>query len=366
MRRGLLSWSHEELPPAVLQGLVVRMGRKAAERGLAGVAVYGDSTRPAALSRLTNLIPSWSGSYLFVSPAGQAELIIGNGGKRGIPHTRTLARVDSIHPTGNFGQGLAERVKAAGATGAIKLGVVELDSFPSGALANLRKALPGIELVDATDLLEAPGDDEAVFEKIAAHCADIARQSVAAGLKASGAGRSSPVVAAVDGAARLAGAEDTFIAIAPDALADPRLRRIEGDVALGPVITLQLSVGYKGQWVRLARTAAIGGAKEPAWMAPLAPWFDALAASPALLADPAAAIEAAARRLPGATVEFWRIEGAKGTLPLAALAGSAPLSSRPPALRGTATLSIRLKTPQGSWFAAEPLTLGQASDRKAA
>src|SRR5258706_242502 len=58
------------------------------------------------------------------------------------------------------------------------------------------------------------------------------------------------VVAAVDEDARRNGAEEVYVAMAPDLARDQRLLRVEGEPALGRRFSVRASVAYKGSWVR--------------------------------------------------------------------------------------------------------------------
>src|SRR4029079_10819363 len=71
----------------------------------------------------------------------------------------------------------------------------------------------------------------------------------------------------VEQAARLAGAEETFIAVAPDLDADRRLNRTSQPTPLADRFAVRASIAYKGAWVRRTRTFAKDGstAKANAW-----------------------------------------------------------------------------------------------------
>jgi hypothetical protein len=351
MRRGLIAWSEDEVPAAVLEGVAAEAGRAAKAAGLDALLLFGDSGRPAALSRLTQFVPYWSAYFALVTTAGKVELIIGAGSQRSIPWIRENARVDDIHPARDFGATIAERVRAIAGHTAPKIGVVDLAVFPAAPIEGLRAGCPDVVLSDATGLFNAIATvDDGALGGLGRRAAAIAHAALDAGHAASAGGMANAVVAAADRAARLAGAEEALIALAPDMAADPRLRRIEDDVTLGPLFCLQLSLAYKGQWARVGRTLAPGGGAPPPWVAALDRWFEGVRHDPALVADPGAVVTKA---LPaGATLAFWRLEGMAATLPLTLLAAS----GRPPIghpVRGAPSLSIRLTTADGPWFAAD-------------
>ena len=64
--------------------------------------------------------------------------------------------------------------------------------------------------------------------------------------------------------ARLAGAEETYIAVAPDLAADRRLNRTSQPTPLQDRFAVRASIAYKGCWVRRTRTfAKDAGARRP-------------------------------------------------------------------------------------------------------
>ena len=71
----------------------------------------------------------------------------------------------------------------------------------------------------------------------------------------------------IEQSARLAGAEETYIAVAPDLAADRRLNRTSQPTPLADRFAVRASIAYKGCWVRRTRTFAKDGsaAKADAW-----------------------------------------------------------------------------------------------------
>jgi hypothetical protein len=132
------------------------------------------------------------------------------------------------------------------------------------------------------------------------------------------------------------------------------LQRIEDDAALGARYAVQLSLAYKGVWVRTARCIATGTA--PASWPAAQRW----------LAEAAAQITAAnmAKGLPGkppGEVTAWTLESCLGNEPLIVVAnGGRGLATAPRALPAGAlcVLSVQLQSNDGAWHACVPLVLG--------
>jgi hypothetical protein len=103
------------------------------------------------------------------------------------------------------------------------------------------------------------------------------------------------------------GAEEVYIAAAPDLGRDRRLTRIEGEAALGESFALRATVAYMGTWIRLTRTFSHDGAARPQ-------------------AEAAARLAAAVAKLPSADgfagFSSWLVEGCRIAQPLEPLMGS--------------------------------------------
>ena len=356
MRRGLMAWSQEEVAAGVLERRVAALASGMRGRGLDCVLAYTDLTRPAAVSALTHFIPYWSNGVLVVSPASGATMVV-TVSRRVNDWIQSTSRFDGLVNTLDLGAGVAQSLPETGRAN-LRAGVVELSSFPSNVIAAITKAHPGTVFEDASDLLATAVAQEDAGGLIAQRCITIARGALAAGIAAAASGRANDVLAAAEGTARRDGAEEILLAMAPDATADPRLRRMEGVAVLGDVFMLQATVAYKGCWVRLGRTLAAGAPR--AWLAQADAWYEALVSEIAAGASAKAAIDAALARLPGAKVEAWRRETARAGIALAVAEGSPPFTAQSPLRDPLSTLTLRLRCDQGHWFAAAPLALSCA------
>ena len=130
-------------------------------------------------------------------------------------------------------------------------------------------------------------------------------------------------IAAVESQARTDGAEEVYIAAAPDLDRDRRLRRIEGEAALGESFALRATVAYKGTWIRLTRTFPLDGAVHPQ--------------------EAAARLAAAVAKLPSsdgfAGFSSWLVEGCRIAQPLEPLMGSRVATAHP--LAPSALVSVQ-------------------------
>src|ERR1700675_3728763 len=75
MRRGMIRWSHEEVPASVLDSRVARLQSAMRTAGLDALLVYTSFARPGAVAWLTHFVPYWNDGLLVVLPSGAPALL---------------------------------------------------------------------------------------------------------------------------------------------------------------------------------------------------------------------------------------------------------------------------------------------------
>jgi hypothetical protein len=203
------------------------------------------------------------------------------------------------------------------------VGIVDFDGLPAGIADDLREGGPSLVLSEAGSLfaaLRAKADPAEIA--LAGKAAAIAHQALAQARNES----LNAMIAAAEQQARLDGAEEIYLAAAPDLARDSRFMRIEGEAALGKSFALRATVAYKGTWVRLVRT-----------------FCDAPIARKA-----AARFAQAVAQLPSdrgfGGLTSWLVEGCRMTQPLEPLMGSRFGAANPPSpdalvsVQGTVTI----------------------------
>ena len=302
MRRGLIEWSKTELPDSVFDARIAAMRTAMAAAKIDSLVAYTNFTRPSAVSWLCDFIPYWSECALVVPKSGPLTMVSAVS-PRGKPWIESTTYSENLLFTPKIAPETARVLKESLPAGAV-IGVVELDDVP--AAVGLALKTVDAKLVDATGAFvsaRAAGDDAGL--RLARTAADFAHQALTAfdpdGTQATSA------VAAVDLMARRLGAEESYVAIAPDLRRDRRLVRLEGPATLGDAYALRATVAYKGTWVRMVRTVVRGDAR-------------AVAAAGEQFA-------AAVAELPNleklAKLDSWLVETARTAQPLDAVAGSA-------------------------------------------
>jgi hypothetical protein len=350
MRRGLMGWDQSELPQAALEARLARLQIAMAQQGLDAFLLYTNLVRPAAVCWLTGFTPYWIESLLLVPPEGTPALATALS-KRVADWIKTTAWLDEIvntpKPGAAVGQGLAD-------LGCQRVGVLELDALPAGLYDDIVAAVPGVELVDATALFAGVrreiDDAERGLLKRADTIAKAALDQVDPAATDAGA-----LAGLVEKHARLAAAEEAYIAIAADLDADPRLVRVSGPVPLGARFAVRASVAYKGAWVRRTRSFA----RDAAGMAAAATgevWLDRVARS----LDPERALASQLvtelARLRGAKLLSWSAEGTIGSYPLEVVDSSDAAGRWSPA--AYLVLNVALDIDGVPWLGAAPAFVG--------
>lgn len=307
MRRGLIAWSKEQVPPSALDARVRRVQQALGAQGLDALLAYTSFPRPAAVSWLTHFIPYWSEALVAVLPEGPPSLLPSLS-KRTVPWIREVSHVGEIFPAPDLGRAAAAFVDERALK---RVGVVDLEHLPWSVAEPMGM---GAELVDASELfavLRQPADryENALAER----ATQIAEHALAAIP-----GRTlhaNEILSAVESAARREGAEELI----------PRVSRI------GDRNAVELSVAYKGAWIRLCRTYPFVPDAES--------WFKA-------------ALEGHALPPPG-KLSMRTVESCIGSSPLSVVEDHDRVYHRLPA-GAQAVLSVRLDLEDGPWRAAAP------------
>ncbi len=308
--------------------------------------------RSAGVTFVTGFTPYWSDALLLLPADGQAVFATALSKRVGNWIKSTSPTMDVAHSP-QPGRLVGERL---GVSGARKVGVVELDHMPGGLVDEIRAAAPSAELVDATGLFASVrAVPDAAELRLAARADAIAAAAFAqapAQPKLVG-----DVTEVLELNVRNAGAEECYVAIAPDLESDVRLARTKGRTALGSYYAVRLSVAYNGVWIRRTESFARNGADNG--LARARHWADALAVALDLTAP--LGPQLADTGLPvGLRLEDWTLEAPVGTRPLARVA-----SSEAKAAGGLpyGVLAMRFAGGRTPLVLARPIGLADAADR---
>jgi hypothetical protein len=227
------------------------------------------------------------------------------------------SRVAEVIHTPRIGLEAARTIAATAPAAAV--GIADFDGLPIGIMDDLHGGAPGLTLKDATSAfaaLRAEADPAEIA--LAVTAAAVAQRALAEADAAKVGAALGEVIAAVERQARALGAEEIYLAAAPDLSRASSFKRIEGEARAATHFALRATVAYKGAWIRLARSFGDGVAMQ---------------------AEAAARLTAAVAELPSARgfagISSWLVEGCRMAQPLAPLMGSriaAPETLAPGAL----------------------------------
>jgi Creatinase/Prolidase N-terminal domain len=335
MRRGLISRSLAELPDGALDARLERLRAAMAEARLDALLVYTNNTRAAGVSWLTGFVPYWSEALLVVPRTREPVLVVALTYRVKSWIERTSRVADVIH-TPRIGLEAARMIASAQADAAV--GIADLDGLSAGIVDDLREGGPRLTLSDASALfarLRAEADPTEIA--LATKAASIAQTALA---QAQGAGLGD-IIAAVEARARTLGAEEVYIAAAPDLARERRFKRIEGEASLGESFALRATVAYKGVWVRLVRMC---GSAAPAGDEADARFAAAVAQLPSV------------RGFAG--FSSWLVEGCRIAQPLEPLMGSRVTDPNPPPPRALVSVQACLEVDGRPVLLGAPALLG--------
>jgi hypothetical protein len=343
MRRGLISHSKAELSDAVLEARISFVRAAMREAGHDALLLYSNNTRPAAVSWLTGFVPYWSEAVLVLFHDRPPVLVVAltYRVKHWIEATSRVAEVIHTPRLGAEAGRLLAAVKVDAA-----LAVPDLDHMPAGIVEDLRAAGPRLVVTDATSAfasLRAKADPTEIA--LGAKAAWIAYCALAAPSPANiGCGNLNTIIAAIEGEARRLGAEEIYIAAAPDLARDARLRRIEGEAISGKNFAVRASIAYKGTWIRLVRTFA----------------------NRELIQEVARCLSTAVAGLPSdrGFVPFasWLVEGCRIAQPLEALLGSRVQMPTAPPPGALVSVQAQVQLGKEAILAGAPALLGSAGE----
>ena len=128
--------------------------------------------------------------------------------------------------------------------------------MPAELSDDLRAAAPTIRWVDASALFATvrrgidPAEQHMLSARDALAVAALDQVNTATNSDAG------TLAGLVEKHARLAGAEEAYIAVAPDLATDRRLTRVSKPIQLADRFAVRASIAYKGAWLRRTRTFA--------------------------------------------------------------------------------------------------------------
>jgi hypothetical protein len=344
-----MKWDPRELPVDKLAARIERLRVQMTNAALDGFIIYTNNVRPSAVHYLTGFTPYWSEGLLLVPKTGRLVFATALS-NRVADWIRSTNRVSEVLSTPRPGVLIAERLAQEPA--AERVGILELDGMPSGLFDDLAASAPTVAWVEgSTQFAKARNELDAVERALLLRADALA----VAGLEeASTADHTDAgaLAGSIEKHIRLAGAEEAYVALAPDLAADKRLNRVSRSARLTDRFAVRTSVAYKGSWIRRTRTYAKNRSVIDADA-----WFKELIGGMQIGQSLAEQISTHLSALRGAKLENWLAESCIGSYPLSPIASS-DAAGRDAAAGRFVVLTVALSLEQGPWIAASPFIAG--------
>lgn len=353
MRRGLMEWDPRELPIDVLDARISRLRAEMKRASLDAFIIYTNLVRPSAVAYLTGFTPYWSEGLLLMPMTGRPTFAtaLSNRVADWIQSTNPVSEVISTpRPGALLGDQLAKDASVQ------RVGVLELDAIPSELADSLSAAAPVIRWIDAST-------EFAALRRVVDHAeqqllarADALAVAALNQVDETAASDAGALAGQVEKHARLAGAEEAYIAMAPDLASDRRLNRVSKPTRLADRFAVRASVAYKGSWVRRTRTFVRNSVDARANA-----WFEGIIRGLEAGKPLGAQLAARTAELSGATLKSWMAENCIGSYPLAEMVSSRSPGNGVPVGGGFLVLTVELMIGGNPWVGAAPLIVGKTS-----
>ena len=355
MRRGLMKWEPAELPEASLTARTERVQAALAAAGFDALVIYTNNVRPAAVTYLTAFTPYWSDAILLLPRQGRSVFATSLS-KRVLNWIRSTNPVSEVVNTPRPGVVLGAQLAAD--KNVRRVGVLEFDMLPFGIFDDLTKGAPATEFADATEAFASVRQylDETEIALIG-RTDELVRRALVAPSPGMEAGA---YLGLVEETARDGGAEEAYLAVAPDLRAGSRFIRNPGALVLGDCVAVSASVALKGCWIRRTRSFAAVGAAQAVFAGAEA-WWERGACALDAGQSIGRQVQAAVARLPGARLKSWMAEGCRGSYPLQVIAS--PSADATPLAGSLVVLTVALEIDGLNWLAAAPFVIDKIDPR---
>lgn len=344
----------QELPLEVLDARIARLRVRMKSAGLGAFIIYTNLVRPSAVTYLTGFTPYWSEGLLLLPMTGRLTFATALS-NRVADWIRSTNPVSDVISTPRPGVLLGERL--AKDDSVKRVGILELDALPSELSDDLGAAAPALRLVDGSaQFAMVRRDIDPAEQQILARSDAIAVAALDQVNTTTTTSDAGTLAGLIEKHARLAGAEEAYIAVAPNLATDRRLTRVSKPIQLADRFAVRASIAYKGAWLRRTRTFARDHkvARADAWFEGV---IRGIEAGKPISGQLAAYVEA----LPDATLEFWMVESCVGSYPLSVIASSHMPGRDAPIEDGFFVLTIGLLLHGGHWIGTSPLTVNNRS-----
>jgi hypothetical protein len=245
MKRGLIDWDTQELPPAELARRLASVQAVLGTRGLDALVLYSDVWRSNDVRYLTNYMPYWNRAFAVVPKDGKPILLCSLS-PRVYPWIKSVTVHETIIASPNLPVAL---FKLCAERGWAHVGVCDLEGLPADIHAQMLTGKASIVDVPRDEVRQGPGEVEV---RMHAHAARLARKALESGLTASDKQSDHELTGRIERLLRRAGAEDAVILVSDGR--GPPVPASGGMVNKHSSVVV--AVEHNGHWAKVTRNLA--------------------------------------------------------------------------------------------------------------
>jgi len=252
MKRGLITWHKDELPPQAFDNRLAAARRVLSERDLPALVVYSDVWRSNQGRYFSNFMPYWNRALLVI-PSEDKPVLLCSLSPRVYPWIKSVTILEEIKPSPNLAQRVFEMATEKGWT---KIGVLDEGSLPYDLYSQLHAG--DLEVLDVPASRIRPCADEWELA-MCARAEKLAREILAEEMPQAPGLIDHEFVGRLERKFRRAGAEDLILLIAnPGTPAPPTGAILRQDFAVA------VALEYRGHWVSIAPDGTAHNCLSPA------------------------------------------------------------------------------------------------------
>jgi Xaa-Pro aminopeptidase len=245
MKRGLVSWDRNELPPDELAARLAAVHAVARKKGVNAVVLYSDVWRSNDARYLSNYMPYWNRAFI-VAPRDEKPILLCALSPRVYPWIKTVTTHETILPSPSPPANL---FKLCAERGWKAIGVVDLEGLPADLHAEMLAGKVSLVDIPRSEIRSAPTEVEL---RMHARAARMAREVLEKELPRAEGQTDHELTGRLERQLRRAGAEDAVVLVSdgegPPIPAEGR--------AIGAHSSIVVANEYNGHWAKVTRNVA--------------------------------------------------------------------------------------------------------------
>jgi hypothetical protein len=245
MKRGLISWDAQELPPAELATRLASVQAVMRAKGLDALVVYSDVWRSNDVRYLSNYMPYWNRAFAVV-PRDEKPILLCSLSPRVYPWIKSVTVHETIVASPSLPVAL---FKLCSERGWNQVGVCDLDGLPSDLHAQMLSGKAQIVDIPRSEIRPGPTEVEV---RMHARAARLGREVLGPALTTGDELSDHELTGRLERLLRRAGAEDAVILIS-DGKGPPVPA---SGATVGKHTSVVVAVECNGHWAKVTRNLA--------------------------------------------------------------------------------------------------------------